>query len=46
MTDWVADRVLSLPLYPAMSVGDVDRVASVIGSLHEHADAVRAAIAA
>jgi dTDP-4-amino-4,6-dideoxygalactose transaminase len=46
VTDRVAARVLSLPLYPAMSVGDVDRVASVIGSLHEHADAVRAAIAA
>ena len=34
-TEAAADRILSLPLYPEMSIGDVERVCSIVNRAHE-----------
>jgi dTDP-4-amino-4,6-dideoxygalactose transaminase len=44
VTDAVAARVVSLPIYEALSDSDVDRVSATIDALHQHAGDVRAAI--
>ncbi|MFO7280755.1 MAG: DegT/DnrJ/EryC1/StrS family aminotransferase [Thermoanaerobacterales bacterium] len=44
VTDWVSDRVVSLPLWRDMPPAAVDRVVELLARLHERADAVRAAV--
>lgn len=44
VTDAVAAKVVSLPIYEALSDSDVDRVSATIDALHHHAGDVRAAI--
>ena len=34
ITEAAADRILSLPLYPEMSIGDVERVSSIVNEAH------------
>ena len=46
VTDSVAARVVSLPIYEALSDADVDQVAEVIRAVHEHAGDVRSAMVA
>jgi dTDP-4-amino-4,6-dideoxygalactose transaminase len=46
VTDRVASQVVSLPIYTALSDAQVDTVTRVLGALHQHADQVRAALAA
>jgi dTDP-4-amino-4,6-dideoxygalactose transaminase len=46
VTDSIAARVVSLPIYEALSDADIDRVAEVIRALNQHADDVRAATVA
>jgi dTDP-4-amino-4,6-dideoxygalactose transaminase len=41
-TDWVASRVVSLPLWRDMPPGSVERVAELVASLHRHAEAIAA----
>jgi dTDP-4-amino-4,6-dideoxygalactose transaminase len=43
VTDEVARRVLSLPLHVGMSLADVDRLATVFGTIHDDAARLRAA---
>jgi dTDP-4-amino-4,6-dideoxygalactose transaminase len=45
-TDWLAQRVISLPLFRAMSPTAVDAVAEVLADVSANADAIRQAIAA
>jgi dTDP-4-amino-4,6-dideoxygalactose transaminase len=44
ITDDASARVLSLPLFNAMDLSDVDRVVEALGALHAHADDVGAAV--
>ncbi|HLT69222.1 MAG TPA: DegT/DnrJ/EryC1/StrS family aminotransferase [Acidimicrobiales bacterium] len=46
VTDWVAARVISLPLWRDMPPEAVDRVVELLARIHERADAVRAAAGA
>lgn len=46
VTDDVADRVLSLPMFGELREDEVDRVVEVLADLHEHAEQIRAASAA
>ncbi|HEX4490193.1 MAG TPA: DegT/DnrJ/EryC1/StrS family aminotransferase [Acidimicrobiia bacterium] len=46
VTDAVAGRVVSLPIYASLTDRDIDTVTRVLASLHHHADKVRAALAA
>jgi dTDP-4-amino-4,6-dideoxygalactose transaminase len=46
VTDSVSSRVVSLPIYASLSDEQVDTVTRVLGSLHRHADQVRAAVGA
>jgi dTDP-4-amino-4,6-dideoxygalactose transaminase len=41
VTDEMADRVLTPPLYSHMSVDQIGRVADAVVAIHEHASAVR-----
>lgn len=41
VTDEVASRVVSLPIYASLSDDQVDTVTRVLGALHRHADEVR-----
>jgi dTDP-4-amino-4,6-dideoxygalactose transaminase len=43
VTDEVAARVVSLPLYRDLGLHDVDRIASVLADVHEQGSAVAAA---
>jgi len=45
VTDAVASRVVSLPIYATLADEQIDIVTTVLGSLHRHADEVRAAAA-
>jgi FlaA1/EpsC-like NDP-sugar epimerase/dTDP-4-amino-4,6-dideoxygalactose transaminase len=40
VTDEVSKRVIALPMFTALADGDIDRVADVIASIHEHADMI------
>jgi dTDP-4-amino-4,6-dideoxygalactose transaminase len=42
-TDWVADRVISLPLWRDMPTSAVTTIAELLARLHDHADEVVAA---
>lgn len=42
-TDWVSDRVISLPLWRDMPPAAIDAIADVLSRLHRHADEVREA---
>jgi dTDP-4-amino-4,6-dideoxygalactose transaminase len=44
-TDRVAAQVVSLPIYPSLADATVDSIVAVIALVHEHAPAVRAAVA-
>jgi dTDP-4-amino-4,6-dideoxygalactose transaminase len=44
VTDAVAARVVSLPIYATLADAQIDSVTRVLGSLHRHADEVRAAV--
>jgi dTDP-4-amino-4,6-dideoxygalactose transaminase len=46
VTDAVSARVVSLPIYEALSDADIDRVSATIVQLHHDAGDVRAAIVA
>jgi aminotransferase EvaB len=35
VTEAAAERVLSLPLYPEMAIGDVDRVCAIVNEVHQ-----------
>jgi dTDP-4-amino-4,6-dideoxygalactose transaminase len=41
VTDAVAGRVVSLPIYASLTDAQIDTVTRVLGSLHHHADEVR-----
>ena len=45
-TDWVSDRVISLPLWRDMPPEAVDTIAGVLDRLGAHAGDVRRAVAA
>jgi len=45
VTERLAGQVVSLPIYPALTDADIDRVAGVVGALHGTATAVRDALA-
>jgi dTDP-4-amino-4,6-dideoxygalactose transaminase len=38
VTDWLAARVISLPLWRDLAPSAVERVADVVGQIHDHAD--------
>jgi len=40
VTEDVARRVIALPMFTALADVDIDRVADVIASIHEHADSI------
>jgi len=44
VTDAVAARVVSLPIYATLADAQIDSVTTVLGALHHHADEVRAAV--
>ena len=44
VTDLVASRVVSLPIYASLSDAQIETVTRVLGALHRHADKVRAAV--
>jgi dTDP-4-amino-4,6-dideoxygalactose transaminase len=44
VTDSVAARVVSLPIYASLTDAQIDVVTRVLGSLHRHADEVRASL--
>jgi dTDP-4-amino-4,6-dideoxygalactose transaminase len=44
VTDAVAGRVVSLPIYASLSDDQIATVTRVLGALHRHADAVRSAV--
>jgi dTDP-4-amino-4,6-dideoxygalactose transaminase len=46
VTDAVASKVVSLPIYASLSDAQVDTVTRALGALHRHADEVRAAVEA
>ena len=46
VTDDVAARVISLPIYASLTDADVDRIVEVLDALHRHADDVRVTAAA
>ena len=41
-TDWLASRVISLPLWRDLDDAAVEAVADVVGRVHEHADEIGA----
>jgi dTDP-4-amino-4,6-dideoxygalactose transaminase len=45
VTDDVAGRVISLPIFPTLALDDVDAVVAILAGVHEHAEEVREAIA-
>ena len=46
VTDLVAGRVISLPIYGSLGDDDVDRIVDVLEALHRHAGEIRATAAA
>jgi dTDP-4-amino-4,6-dideoxygalactose transaminase len=42
VTDSVASRVVSLPIYPDLGLDRADKIVAILVGLHEHADEVRA----
>jgi dTDP-4-amino-4,6-dideoxygalactose transaminase len=44
VTELVAHSVLSLPIYPALTDATIDRIAAIVGEVHEAADSVRARV--
>ena len=42
VTDLVASRVLSLPIFRDLTIADVDRITDVVRSIHDHAEQVAA----
>jgi len=45
VTDDVAGRVISLPIFPGLALDAVDAVVAILAGVHEHAEEVREAIA-
>ena len=45
VTDEVAGRVVSLPIFPGLALDAVDAVVAILAGVHEHAEEVREAIA-
>jgi dTDP-4-amino-4,6-dideoxygalactose transaminase len=45
VTEWVAGRVISLPIWPGLKPEVVDALIDLLGDLHEHADALGSASA-
>lgn len=45
VTDEVAGRVISLPIFPGLALDAVDAVVAILAGVHEHAEEVREAIA-
>ena len=42
VTDSVASRVVSLPIFPDLALDSVDKVVEIVAGLHEHAEEVQA----
>jgi dTDP-4-amino-4,6-dideoxygalactose transaminase len=40
VTDWLADRVVALPIWSDMTLDEVDGVAEALAKIHTHADAL------
>lgn len=40
VTDWLADRVIALPIWSDMTLDQVDGVAEALAKIHAHADAL------
>ena len=45
VTDDVAGRVISLPIFPDLALDAVDAVVAILAGVHEHAEEVREAVA-
>jgi dTDP-4-amino-4,6-dideoxygalactose transaminase len=45
VTDDLCERVITPPLWSSMTYGDIDQLAGLVVALHQHAAAVRAAVA-